>query len=77
MTLEELIRQAAEDHMKKATKLSAEAALTQDIWLRAINREKADVYSAAADRSDGRGGRKPWQDLALTPTPVSARTAAR
>lgn len=50
MTLEELIRQAAEDHMKKAAKLSAEAALTQDIWLRAINREKADVYSAAADR---------------------------
>ena len=49
MTLEQLIRQTAEEHLKKATKLSAEAALTQDIWLRTINREKADVYSLAAD----------------------------
>ena len=49
MTLEQLIRQAAEEHLKKATELSAEAALTQDIWLRAINREKADVYSLVAD----------------------------
>lgn len=49
MKLEELIRQQAEEHLRKATRLSTEAALTSDIWLRAINREKADVYSAAAD----------------------------
>lgn len=49
MTLEQLIQQQVEDNLKKATRLSTEAALTLDIWLRAIDREKAEVYSAVAD----------------------------
>ena len=49
MTLEDLIRQQAEEHLRKATRLSTEAALTSDIWLRTIDREKADVYCVTAD----------------------------
>lgn len=49
MTLEQLIRQQVEENLRKATRLSTEAALTSDIWLRAIDREKADVYSTVAD----------------------------
>ena len=48
MTLEQLIRQQVEDNLKKATRFSTEAAFTLDIWLRAIDREKAEVYSAVA-----------------------------
>lgn len=40
MKLEELIRQQAEEHLKTATRLATESALTGDIWLRVICREK-------------------------------------
>ncbi len=49
MKLEDLIRQQAEVYLKAATRLATQAALTEDIWLRVICREKAEVYSAAAD----------------------------
>lgn len=49
MKLEELIRQQAEEHLKAATRLATESALTKDIWLRVICREKSEVYSAVAD----------------------------
>lgn len=49
MKLEELIRQQAEEYLKTATRLATESALTGDIWLRVICREKSEVYSAAAD----------------------------
>lgn len=49
MKLEELIRQRAEEYLKTATRLATESALTGDIWLRVICREKSEVYSAAAD----------------------------
>lgn len=39
MKLEELIRQQAEEHLKTATRLATESALTGDIWLRVICRE--------------------------------------
>lgn len=54
MTLEQLIRQQVEDNLKKATRLSTEAALTLDIWLRAIDREKA---AAGTRRTRCRPGR--------------------
>ena len=49
MTLEELIRQQVERHLQKAARLSTEAALTSDTWLRVIDNEKASVYSVVAD----------------------------
>jgi hypothetical protein len=47
MKLEELIRQQAEEHLKTATRLATESALTGDIWLRHIHRDEAQKQQAS------------------------------
>ena len=49
MSLENLIRQQAEEHLKAAARLATQAALTDDIWLRVVCKKQAEVYSKAAD----------------------------
>ena len=49
MTLDEIIRERVEECLTKAVRFNTEATLTEDIWLRVIDREKAAVYSTIAD----------------------------
>ena len=49
MTLEGLIRRQTEECLKAAVRMSTQATLTEDMWLKVINSECASIYSSVAD----------------------------